>query len=253
MDTKINIQRIAIEIGEIVKWTRSINEINRLGQAILRVVKENFPNTAITSSRQQEIYNWLCSLGNSDMLSDERSKLVVEFCLSIANEEQRSAFIGVLEMGGIPPNILFKEQMAILDRENLHQEVYKHAKSSFQHEKYAHAVLEACKAYDKAVQAKTGLSKSGRGLMQEAWSWKACILRVTTGVSDSDENFHEGLKLFSEGVMTGVRNIPAHEPILSWPIDKQDCIDYLHLLSLLFRKLDKSTNVKALQNAGAGS
>jgi hypothetical protein len=85
--------------------------------------------------------------------------------------------------------------LAILDRENLHSEVYKHAKGSFQHEKYTHSVFEVCKAFDKAVQDKAQLQKTGRSLMQEAWAWKSNMLRATTGTSDSDESFHEGLKL----------------------------------------------------------
>jgi uncharacterized protein (TIGR02391 family) len=246
MAQHVNIQRIAIEVGDIIKWSGSVNQIDRQGQAILKVCKENFPHTAITSQRQQGIYNWLCSIAKSDMLVDERNKLITEFCLSLAAEDQRHEIIEILEAGGMPTYILFKGQLTILEREKLHPEVYKHAKGSFQHEKYAHAVLEVCKAYDKAVQEKSGLQKSGRSLMQEAWAWKSNTLRATTGTSDSDENFHEGLKLLSEGVMAGVRNISAHEPILSWPIGKEDCIDALHLLSFLYRQLDKSVNIKSL-------
>lgn len=101
-------------------------------------------------------------------------------------------------------------------------------------------------AFDKAVQDKAQLQKTGRSLMQEAWAWRSNTLRATTGTSDSDESFHEGLKLLSEGVMAGVRNISAHEPILSWPIGKDDCIDALHLLSFLYRQLDKAVNIKSL-------
>jgi len=87
--------------------------------------------------------------------------------------------------------------------------------------------------------------------MQEAWAWKSNTLRATTGTTDSDEQFHEGLKLLSEGVMAGVRNIPAHEPILSWPIGKVDCIDALHLLSFLFRQLEKSVNLKSIKGTAS--
>lgn len=80
--------------------------------------------------------------------------------------------------------------------------------------------------------------------MQEAWSWNTNILKVTVGVGDSDVRFHEGIKLLSEGVMTGVRNITAHEPILDWPIKKEDCKDILHLISFLYRQLDKSVCLK---------
>jgi uncharacterized protein (TIGR02391 family) len=247
LESKLNIQKIAIEIGDIIKWSSSVNEINRFGQATLKVTKENFPNNAITSVRQQEIYNWLCSTGKSNLLFDERQKMIVEFCLSIAGDN-RQDIVRILESAGVSPNILFREQLALLEREQLHPEVYKHAKGSFQYEKYSHTVLEVCKAYDKAVQAKTGISKIGRSLMQEAWSWNASNLRATTGTTDSDEKFHDGLKLLSEGVMAGIRNISAHEPVLDWPIKKEDCIDILHLLSFLYKQLDKSVNIKSLNN-----
>jgi uncharacterized protein (TIGR02391 family) len=247
LEPRLNIQKIAIEIGDIIKWASSVNEINRLGQAILKVAKEIFPNNAITSIRQQEIYNWLCSTAKANLLSDERQKMIVEFCLSLAGEK-RSEVVKILDTAGVSPNILFREQLALLERQQLHPEVYKHAKGSFQYEKYAHTVLEVCKAYDKAVQAKTGISKFGRSLMQEAWSWNASNLRATTGTTDSDERFHDGLKLLSEGVMAGIRNITAHEPVLDWPIKKEDCIDILHLLSFLYRQLDKSVNIKRLNS-----
>lgn len=169
----MNIQRIAIEVGNTLKWSTTIKDVNRNGQAILKISKEEFPNPAITSSRHKEIYNWLCSLGKTNLLADERTKLMVDFCLSLASADERPEIIKVLQNCDVPPNILFREQMTILERENLHPEVFKHAKGSFQHEKYAHAVLEVCKAYDKAVQDKTGLTKFGRSLMQEAWSWNA--------------------------------------------------------------------------------
>jgi len=246
MTQQVNIQRIAVEVGDKIKWSGSVNLIDRQGQAILKVPKENFPHSAITSQRQHGIYNWLCSIAKTNIIADERNKLITDFCLSLAAEEQRHEILGILEAGGMPAYILFRDQLAILDRERLHPEVYKYAKGSFQHEQYAHTVLEVCKAYDKAVQEKTGLQKFGRSLMQEAWAWKSNTLRATSGTSDSDENFHEGLKLLSEGVMAGVRNIPAHEPILSWPIGKEDCLDALHLLSFNYRQLDKSVNIKSL-------
>ena len=119
MEPKLNIQKIAIEIGDIIKWSSSVNEINRFGQAVLKVTKENFPNSAITSVRQQEIYSWLCSIAKSNLLSDERQKMVVEFCLSLAGEK-RSEVVKILDSAGISHNILFREQLAILEREHLH-------------------------------------------------------------------------------------------------------------------------------------
>jgi hypothetical protein len=75
------------------------------------------------------------------LLFDERCKQISGFCLSLANDKNRPDIIWILENGDIPAYLLFKEQLA---------------------------VLEVCKVYDKAVQDKTGLQKSGRALMQEA-------------------------------------------------------------------------------------
>jgi uncharacterized protein (TIGR02391 family) len=86
--------------------------------------------------------------------------------------------------------------------------------------------------------------------MQESWSWNAACLRATSGSTDSDERFHDGLKLFSEGIMAGIRNVTAHEPVLDWPIKKEDCLDMLHLLSFLYRQLDRSVNLRSFNNAG---
>ena len=248
MKSEINVQTIAIEVGDIVKWTSTVNEINRYGKAIFKISKEHFPNDAITSIRQQEIYNWLCSISRAEYMAETRLQLIADFCLKISSNERKSDIVHILANNGFPPNILFKQQLTLLESQNFHPEVYKHSKGSFQYEKYAHAILETCKAFDKAVQEKTGLTKSGRALMQEAWAWKRNYLRATGGESESDENYHEGLKLLSEGVMAGVRNVTAHEPVLDWPINKEDCIDILHMLSFLYRQLDKSICVQLLMN-----
>src|ERR1700733_5484993 len=122
MSQQVNIQRIAVEVGDKIKWSGSVNLIDRQGQAILKVSKENFPHSAITSQRQQGIYNWLCSIAKANMLADERNKLIAEFCLSLAAEEQRHEILGILETGGMPAYILFRDQQAILERERLHPE-----------------------------------------------------------------------------------------------------------------------------------
>src|SRR5579862_5662676 len=99
MTQQINVQRIAVEIGDIIKWTRSVNEIDRLGQAILKVSRERYPHSAITAVRQQGIYEWLCSIGATALLFDERCKRICEFCLSLADDKNRPDIIGILENG----------------------------------------------------------------------------------------------------------------------------------------------------------
>ena len=41
---EINFRLIATQIGDKLKYATSVNEIDRYGQSILRISKENFPN-----------------------------------------------------------------------------------------------------------------------------------------------------------------------------------------------------------------
>ena len=47
----MNIELIAIQVGEALKYERSINEINRIANAVFKFAREDFPNDSITSKR----------------------------------------------------------------------------------------------------------------------------------------------------------------------------------------------------------
>lgn len=68
---EINYILIATQIGDLLKYQTSVNEIDRIGQSILRVSKENFPNPAITSVRAKTLYNWVLSLSKPPLESSE--------------------------------------------------------------------------------------------------------------------------------------------------------------------------------------
>ena len=68
---EINYRLIATQIGDLLKYQTSVNEIDRIGQSILRVSKENFPNPAITSVRAKTLYNWVLSLSKTPLESSE--------------------------------------------------------------------------------------------------------------------------------------------------------------------------------------
>ena len=63
----MNIQLIATQFGDRLKYNTSVNEIDRLGQSILKVTKENFPNQSIFSIRAKSIYDWILSIGKSNL------------------------------------------------------------------------------------------------------------------------------------------------------------------------------------------
>jgi uncharacterized protein (TIGR02391 family) len=238
----INIQSIATRVGDIAKWGTSVNEIDREGSAVLKVSKSSYPHGAITSVRQQCIYDWLCSFGSTHQNDDRSLLMIVDFCLAITTKESLSRVIEILEDCGIPKNITRKKQKVEFAMLKLHEKVLMHSEQHYISQQYAHAVFEACKAYHKYIETKTGYTdSSSRSLVQYSWTFKQPRLRATSGSKDSDEKYHDGLKLLSEGIFAGIRNVQAHEPILDWPLSKEDCIDLLRLISFLFRQVDKST------------
>ena len=58
----MNIKLIAIQIGDAVKHKKSLNEINRVAEAVFGFPCQEFPNDSITSERAQSIYDWIMSL-----------------------------------------------------------------------------------------------------------------------------------------------------------------------------------------------
>lgn len=241
---EVNFRLIATQIGDSLKYSISVNEIDRLGQSILRVNKENFSNTAITSVRAQTLYNWVLSLANAPMDSIERVKRLINFCIELTPEEHKRTTIEFLEKNNCPYNLLYKDSFDEFLKRNFHSEVTKHSQKLFVQGNYFHAVFESAKAYNKDVKAKSQSEKDGQPLMLNVWGCDSGVLKVTACQSQTDKDFQDGIKFISGGLMSAIRNPTAHEPAISWPIDKQDCLDILSLISFLYRQLDKSVYYK---------
>lgn len=76
---------------------------------------------------------------------------------------------------------------------------------------YARAVEEGYKCLNNTVKAKSGLSKDGNDLMNQAFSVGNPILKLNPLRTDSQKNEQVGYMLILAGCMTGIRNPRAHE------------------------------------------
>ena len=76
--------------------------------------------------------------------------------------------------------------------------------------------------------------------MFSAWDTQNVVLKVNSLTSETDRNVQDGIKFLSAGLMSVIRNPTAHEPALQWPVDEQDAIDILSLVSFLLRQCDKA-------------
>lgn len=240
----ISFRHIAIHIGNHLKYLTSVNEIDRIGQSVLRVGKEIFPNDSITSVRAQAVYNWILSLAKTPLESTERIKRLINFSLELTPDEHKKTTIDFLEKNGCPYNLLYKDSLDEFVKRRFHQEVVRHSQRLFLQGNYFHSVFEAAKAYNKDVKIKSQSDKDGQPLMLNVWGCDNGVLEVTSCQTQTDRDYQDGLKFISGGLMSAIRNPTAHEPAITWPIDKQDCLDILSLISFLYRQLDTAAYFK---------
>jgi uncharacterized protein (TIGR02391 family) len=235
-----NYRLIATQLGDLVKWNSSINEIGRAASAILRIVKDSFPNDSITSARAQVVHDWVLSLAQSEMDAEERDRRLVQFCRAIITAEQTQALEAILREAGIRSGTVDQERRAAFEARRFHPEVIRHSQRLVLQGNYFHAVFESAKVYNKLVQEKAQNSKEGESLMLEVWGCEKGVLKVTRCESETDRNVQDGIKFLSAGLMRAIRNPTAHEPAVDWPISQEDCFDILSFMSFLFRKIEEA-------------
>jgi uncharacterized protein (TIGR02391 family) len=241
----MNYKLVAVEVGDLLKYDTSVNQINRIGQALFRFQRENFPNDSITSVRAKTIHDWILSLAKQQMENDKRNDLLVTFCRQICPEQFSREIESILDKAGISSTSVSREALAEFMGRAFHPEIIKHSKILFLQSHYFHAVFEACKVYNKLVRSKSLSQKDGQALMLEVWGADNGVLKITPCQTDTDKNTQNGIKFLSAGLMQAIRNPTAHEPAIDWPVSKQDCLDLLGFLSFLFRQLDKAVYFKA--------
>lgn len=240
---EINFQHIAFQVGNELKYSVSVNDIDRIGQSILKISKENFPNQSITSARAQTLYNWVMTLAKTSLESDDRIRRLINFLLELTPELHKKNTIDFLERNNCPYNLLYKDSYNEFLKRNFHPEIVRHSQKLFIQGNFFHSVFEAAKAYNKDVKTKSQSERDGQPLMLNVWGCDG-VLKVTTCQTQTERDFQDGIKFISGGLMSAIRNPTAHEPAISWPIEKQDCLDILSLISFLYRQLDKASFYK---------
>lgn len=238
-ELRMEIRLIATQIGDRLKYVTSVNEINRVGQSILKVNKENFSNVSITSVRAQEIYDWIMTLGKTSLTKEDRNQRLIKFCMELAPEELKGSISEFLVANGCDYNAVNKDHLNEFHSRNYHPEIIKHSKKLFLQQNYFHCVFESAKTFNYSVKQKAQSDKDGQDLMMTAFSLTG-VLKLNSGMTETEKNVQDGVKFLSSGLMRAVRNPTAHEPALDWAINKQECLDFLSMISFLFYQLDKS-------------
>lgn len=229
---------IAIQISDALKYSTSVNEIDRAAKSVFSFNCEDFPNESISSVRAKKIHDWILTLAKQKLTPDERNKFLCKFLDLIVPDENKEQINNLLINAGISE--VSKKELSEFTNRKFHPEIVKNCSKLYFDGHYFHAVFEAAKIYHKLVQVKSQSTKDGEALMLQVWNPEKGTLKVTKCISLTDKNVQEGIGFLSAGLMRAIRNPTAHEPAHLWPITKEECLDILSFVSFLIKKLDEA-------------
>ena len=187
------------------------------------------------------LYNLFMTLANLDSEEDvEKADKILALLKAITGGYNHNFVEQVFHDGGYELDLPSKESArgGVLNP-LFHKEVIQNCSDYFKDRHYTACVNEACKAYNKAVQKKSGSNRDGQDLMFWAYG-KDGNLRINKYETESEVNEQEGIKFLSGGLMRGFRNPTAHELKVDWKFSKDDCLEILNIVSYLFKQLDKA-------------
>src|SRR5262249_2371515 len=127
----MDIQLIAVQVGDALKCSTTVNEVDRIGAATLRVRKERFTNAAITAKQAQGVYGWVLSLGKGGLSRDETEARLIKFCKQISRDEDWPVITKILTSCGISAGKLNREDFNLFMGRGFHPVVITHSRALF--------------------------------------------------------------------------------------------------------------------------
>ena len=238
----MNIELIAVQLGESLKYKKSINEINRTAKAVFEFSRRDFSNESISSERSQLIYDWVMSTQYYPSSMEKRRQSLIAFVNALTHDEPdvRSRILDLLSSSQqdiIPDN---EGVLAKFDSRQFHPQIIEHCRKLYGQGNYFHAIFEISKVYNRQVKAKAQSIDEGQSLMLNVWDSKNGVLKINSGTPETARNVEDGIKFLSAGLMRAIRNPTGHEPALQWHVTEQDALDILSFVSYLLRQLDKA-------------
>jgi uncharacterized protein (TIGR02391 family) len=143
----------------------------------------------------------------------------------------------------------------ILRERAVHPDVLRFCREELLVNNYFHTVFEATKSVAEKIRQKTGLTTDGSELVDTAFAFKNQIphLALNSLQTESEKSEQKGFMNLLKGLFGTFRNTTAHAPKITWPIDKQDALDILSLVSLVHRRIDSAVEAHRMANAPIGT
>ena len=121
---------------------------------------------------------------------------------------------------------------------NLHYKFPPKVKRLFDDGHYSESTFEALKFLDKEVQSLSNSKLTGSKLMMSVFGGDNPKLSINKLSNESEQNEQTGYKFIFSGVMSAIRNPKGHEHSIEDDLDT--CLDYLTVISALFRRLEEA-------------
>lgn len=129
---------------------------------------------------------------------------------------------------------------SLLETRNTHSDILKVCKPELMADNYYHAVLEAAKGIASKIRNLSGFTEDGSRLASKAFGGETPSLAINALNSESQWSEQSGFLNLLQGVFLAFRNPIAHELKNEWPLNEQDAIDIMSLISYLHRRLDNA-------------
>jgi uncharacterized protein (TIGR02391 family) len=139
-----------------------------------------------------------------------------------------------------------------LSQRSVHPDVLRFCRAELVQQNFFHAVFEATKSVADKVREKTGLESDGAELVDQAFSVRNPLLAINSLRSETEQSEQKGFANLLKGVFGTFRNVTAHAPKIRWPIEEQDALDLLTMVSYLHRRLDRAVKVPRASSGSGG-
>lgn len=242
------------EIGKLLSEARiddiepTITKLKRLNAALIN--KQNLDGSANNLlSFIQNVMNPARHYNNNDWFNNTRYELnkVLSFAGYQLDED------GKISSTTKSFTISQAAERASKLREHLlirkvHPDILLYCREELLVDNYFHSVFEATKSVADKIRQKTGLNSDGAPLVDEAFSFKDEIphLALNALQTESEKSEQKGFMNLLKGIFGTFRNTTAHAPKITWPIEEQDALDILSMISLIHRRLDKAVEAKKI-------
>jgi len=131
-----------------------------------------------------------------------------------------------------------------LNKRKVHPQVLRYCNSELLQDNYFHAVFEAVKGVADRIREMTGLIKDGADLIDKAFNINNPFLVLNSLRTEIEQSEQRGFINLLKGTFGMFRNVTSHAPKIKWPIYEEEAFDLFTLVSLIHKKLDKSSVVK---------